>query len=245
MAKEQEQLEEQKEAEQVAATSQTPNYDTWRNNMHGKYGKDKSDEELYALSMSGYDSEHEYAKKSRKQAEDAKRFIEADENVNNFLIDFWEWGGKGKAWKAFLHLQPLWRQYINGEIQDEEFEAELRRMNEAYEKEERIKQMAANAFDRVCEKRGIDPEETRQKLNDLLFREVETDEEAEQQVENMFRVLDFDSAVAAAETRGRNTTISEERRKVPTSSPKGGAGVTPRQATTRNRGIFATAEGDE
>ena len=234
------------ETKQPTNPSVTPNEDMFMENLGKKYPDLAGNREaIFEKSMEDYDREHEYAKKGRKQAEDIKSFIEADENVNNFLIDFWEWGGKGKVWKAFLHLQPLWRQYINGEIQDDEFEAELRRMNEEYEKTERVKEMAARAFDKVCEKRGWDPDETRQKLNDMLFAEVNTEEEAERQVENMFRVLDFDPAVEAAEIRGKNATIEEQRRNEPTTKPTGGAGVTTTTRPKASRGIFDIARGDE
>lgn len=215
-----------------SSPSITPNEDMFMENLGKKYPDLAGNREaIFGRSMEDYDKEHEYAKTSRQQAKNIKDMLEADENVNNFLIDFWEWGGKGKAWKAFLHLQPLWRQYINGEIQDDEFEAELRRMNEEYEKTERVKDMAAKAFDRVCEKRGWDPDETRKKLSDLLFAEVNTDAEAEQQVENMFRVLDFDSAVAAARIGGRNEKIVEQKRNHP-------AGI---DTLPRNGGAAATA----
>ena len=79
----------------------------------------------------------------------------------------------------------------------------------------------------------------------MLFAEVNTEEEAERQVENMFRVLDFDPAVEAAEIRGKNATIEEQRRNEPTTKPTGGAGVTTTTRPKASRGIFDIARGDE
>lgn len=242
MAKENEPMNAQTQTpEPSAAPSATPNRDKMLSGLRGKYGEELSEEELFGKAMEGWDAEHTYAKKSRKEADDINGYLQADENVNNFFVDLMEWGPKGKAWKAFINLRPIWRQYINGELQDEEFESALRDMEANYAEIERKKEMAAKAFDRVCEKRGWDPDETRKKLSDLLFAEVNTDAEAEQQVENMFRVLDFDSAVAAAETRGRNENIAEQRRNVPTSAPKGGAGVKTATAPKKGLDVFDLA----
>ena len=56
MAKEQEKLEGQ---EPVAEVSLTPNRDKMLENLRGKYGADKSDEDLFDLAMKGYDADHE------------------------------------------------------------------------------------------------------------------------------------------------------------------------------------------
>ena len=86
------------ETKQPTNPSVTPNEDMFMENLGKKYPDLAGNREaIFEKSMEDYDREHEYAKKGRKQAEDIKSFIEADENVNNFLIDFWEWGGKGKV----------------------------------------------------------------------------------------------------------------------------------------------------
>ena len=199
-----------------AAPSVTPNEDLFMENLGKKYPDLAGDREaIFGKAKEDYDKEHEYAKKGRKQAEDIKGFFQADENVNNFFVDLWEWGPKGKAWKAFLNLSPLYRQYMNGEIQDEEFEAALRDMEANYAEIERKKEMAAKAFEDVCKERGWDPEETKVKLNDLIAKEVETEEEAKEQVRQMFRILEFDDAVAAARVGGRNEKIVEQKRNHP------------------------------
>lgn len=221
-----------------AAPSVTPNEDLFMENLGKKYPDLAGNREaIFGKSMEDYDKEHEYAKKGRKQADEIKGYFQADENVNNFFVDLMEWGPKGKAWKAFLNLRPIWRQYMNGELQDEEFEAALRDMEANYAEIERKKEMAANAFDAVCEERGWDPEETKVKLNDLIAKEVENEDEAKEQVRQMFRILEFDDAVAAAEIRGRNSKIKEEKRNHPAGAdtlPRNGGSPAGGSAPTRS-----------
>ena len=232
-----------------ATPSVTPNEDLFMENLGKKYPDLAGNREaIFGKSMEDYDKEHEYAKKGRKEAEDIKGYFQADENVNNFFVDLMEWGPKGKAWKAFINLRPIWRQYINGELQDEEFEAALRDMEANYAEIERKKEMAAKAFDAVCAERGWDPEETKVKLNDLIAKEVETEEEAKEQVRQMFRILEFDDAVAAAETKGRNQKIVEQKRNHPAgidTLPRNGGSSAAATAPKRAKSIFDEARDAE
>lgn len=229
-----------------AAPSVTPNEDLFMENLGKKYPDLAGNREaIFGKSMEDYDKEHEYAKKGRKEAEDIKGYFQADENVNNFFVDLMEWGPKGKAWKAFINLRPIWRQYINGELQDEEFEAALRDMEANYAEIERKKEMAAKAFEDVCKERGWDPEETKVKLNDLIAKEVETEEEAKEQVRQMFRILEFDDAVAAARVGGRNEKIVEQKRNHPAgidTLPRNGGSSAAANAPKKQRSFFDYAE---
>lgn len=232
----------------IEHTTQPTNRDKWLENMRKKYPDIEDEDALYEASMSGYDKEHEYAKKGRKEAAEIKDYFQADENVNNFFVDLMEWGPKGKAWKAFINLRPIWRQYINGELQDAEFEAALRDMEANYTEIERKKKMTAKAFEDVCKERGWDPEETKVKLNDLIAKEVETEEEAKEQVRQMFRILEFDDAVAAARVGGRNEKIVEQKRNHPAgvdTLPRNGGSSAAATNPKRARSIFDIARGDE
>lgn len=228
-----------------SAPSVTPNEDLFMENLGRKYPDLAGNREaIFGKSMEDYDKEHEYAKKGRKQAEDIKGYFQADENVNNFFVDLMEWGPKGKAWKAFINLRPIWRQYINGELQDEEFEAALRDMEANYAEIERKKEMAAKAFEDVCAERGWDPEATKVKLNDLIAKEVETEDEAKEQVRQMFRILEFDDAVAAAETKGRNQKIVEQKRNHPAgidTLPRNGGAASTASAPKKTIDVFDLA----
>ena len=246
MAKENEQMNAQTQTPEppAAPASETPNRDKLLGGLRGKYG-DLSDEELYGKAMEGYDSDHQYRKKSSAEAESLNALLQSDENLNDFFVDLFTFGKEGKPWKAMARIKPLMQQYINGEITDEEYEAEAKRIADADAKTKRVAEMAKAAFDAECQERGWDPAETMEKLNALINHDCETEEECREQVKNMFRILDYEPAVAAAEVRGKNENIAEQRRNVPKTAPKGGAGVGAPTAPKRSRGIFGVAEGDE
>ena len=246
MAEKNEQMNAQQQAAQEsAAPSATPNHDKMLSGLRGKYGEELSEEELYAKAMEGYDADHEYTKKSKAEAEKLNALLKSDENLNDFFCEMFERGVDGHPELALAHIKPLMQQYINGEITSDEYTAEVERMKEADAKSQRIQDMAKEAFAEECQERGWDVTETMEKLNALINHDCETKEECREQVKNMLRILDYEPAVAAAETKGRNASIAEERRNVPTSAPKGGAGVAARQAPRRPKSIFDTARGDE
>ena len=246
MAEKNEQMNAQTQTpESPAAPSATPNRDKMLSGLHGKYGEDLSEEELYGKAMEGYDADHEYTKKSKAEAEKLNALLKSDENLNDFFCEMFERGVDGHPELALAHIKPLMQQYINGEITSDEYTAEVERMKEADAKSQRIQDMAKEAFAEECQERGWDVTETMEKLNALINHDCETKEECREQVKNMLRILDYEPAVAAAETKGRNASIAEERRNVPTSAPKGGAGVAARQAPRRPKSIFDTARGDE
>lgn len=223
------------------AASETPNRDKWTAGLRGKYGDELSEDELYGKAMEAYDSDHEYRKKSSAEAESLNNLLKSDENLNDFFCDLFEFGKEGKPWKAMAHIKPLMQQYINGEITDEEYEAEAKRLAEADANAARVKEMAKKAFADECQERGWDVEETMERLNSLINHDCETEEECREQVKNMFRILDYEPAVAAAEVRGKNENIAEQRRNVPKTVPKGGAGVAA-PAKPKQRNFFDYAE---
>ena len=121
----------------AAPASETPNRDKLLGGLRGKYG-DLSDEELYGKAMEGYDSDHEYRKKSSAEAESLNALLQSDENLNDFFVDLFTFGKEGKPWKAMARIKPLMQQYINGEITDEEYEAEAKRIADADAKTKRV-----------------------------------------------------------------------------------------------------------
>ena len=246
MAKENEPMNAQTQTpEPPAAPSATPNRDKMLSGLRGKYGEELSEEELYAKAMEGWDAEHTYAKQARSEGAELNALLESNEDLNDFFCEMFQRGKDGHPELALAHIKPLMQQYINGEISSDEYTAEVERMKEADAKLQRIQEMREAAFEEECKERGWDTKETLEKLNALINNDCDTEEKCREQVKYFFRILDYEPAVAAARIGGRNENIAEQRRNVPTSAPKGGAGVTPRQATTRNRGIFAIAEGDE
>jgi len=243
MAKENEQMNAPAQTpEPPAAPSATPNRDKMLSGLRGKYGEELSEEELYGKAMEGYDADHEYTKKSKAEAAKLNALLESDENLNDFFCEMFERGVDGHPELALAHIKPLMQQYINGEITSNEYTAEVERMKEADAKLQRIQDMAKEAFAEECQERGWDVTETMERLNALINHDCETKEECREQVKNMFRILDFEPAIAAARIGGRNENIAEQRRNVPTSAPKGGAGVKTATAPKKTMSIFDYAD---
>lgn len=246
MAEKNEQMNAQTQTpEPPAAPSATPNRDKMLSGLRGKYGEELSEEELYGKAMEGYDADHEYTKKSKAEAAKLNALLESDENLNDFFCEMFQRGVDGHPELALAHIKPLMQQYINGEITSDEYTAEVDRMKEADAKLQRIQDMAKEAFAEECQERGWDVTETMEKLNALINHDCETKEECREQVKNMFRILDYEPAIAAAETKGRNENIAEQRRNVPTSAPKGGAGVSAPANRNTIRSIFDEARAAE
>lgn len=216
MAEKNEQMNAQTQTpEPTAAPSATPNRDKMLSGLRGKYGEELSEEELYAKAMEGYDVDHEYTKKSKAEAAKLNALLESDENLNDFFCEMFQHGVDGHPELALAHIKPLMQQYINGEITSDEYTAEVERMKEADAKLQRIQDMAKEAFAEECQERGWDVTETMEKLNALINHDCETKEECREQVKNMFRILEFDDAVAAARIGGRNEKIVEQKRNHP------------------------------
>lgn len=246
MAKENEPMNAQTQTpEPPAAPSATPNRDKMLTGLRGKYGEELSEEELYGKAMEGYDADHEYTKKSKAEAAKLNALLESDENLNDFFCEMFQRGVDGHPELALAHIKPLMQQYINGEITSDEYTAEVERMKEADAKLQRIQDMAKEAFAEECQERGWDVTETMEKLNALINHDCETKEECREQVKNMFRILDFEPAIAAAETKGRNAKIVEQKRNHPAgvdTLPRNGGSSAAATAPKKTMSIFDYAE---
>lgn len=216
MAKEKE---ETLETQQPAAVAQepvsNPNEAEWFAGMEEAYPDLKGDREaLFKASKEGYDKQHAYYKKARAEQEQLDAILESDPDLNAMFTEIFERGKGGHPILAVLrHARPLVKQYLNGEIDDEEFIALMKREEESNAALKRKQEMQQAAFVKECEERGWDVEETLTKLNEVMNGPCETEEQCREQVRNIFKILDFDPAVAAAEVRGKNATITEEKRK--------------------------------
>lgn len=229
----------------AAPVSETPNRDKMLAGLRGKHGEGLSDEELYAKAMESYDTEHDYAKRARAEGAKMNEYLQQDQNVNDFFVDLFNFGAEGKPWKAMLRMKPIMRQYVNGEISDEEYEAEVKRIADEDAKMQRLKTMAEEAWNEECAERGWDAEDTKKKLYALIGNDCETKNECREQVKNMLRVLEYDDAVAAAEVRGKNAKIKEEKRQHPSgidTLPRNGGAAAPTTKKEKKMTVFDFAE---
>ena len=234
--------------EPPAAPSATPNRDKMLSGLRGKYGEELSEEELYAKAMEGWDAEHTYAKQARSEGAELNALLESNEDLNDFFCEMFQRGKDGHPELALAHIKPLMQQYINGEITSDEYTAEVERMKEADAKLQRVQDMAKEAFAEECQERGWDVTETMEKLNALINHDCETKEECREQVKNMFRILDFEPAVAAARIGGRNEKIVEQKRNHPAgidTLPRNGGAAATATAPKKSMSIFDEARAAE
>lgn len=219
-------------------SSQTPNYDLWRKNMRAKYGEDKSDEELYALSTKGYNEEHEYAKQARADLDQFSKTIQNNPTMLAFYQKLIELG-EDNAEMALLELGDDLVSYLNGEIDSDVYkerkrlkadaDAENARKSEELGQKKIAQRAALEAW---AEKKGIDPDEFIDKVQTTLLEPMAAFSAEEALFDALYNMLNYDAAVASAEVRGRNANIQEQRRSVPkTTTPQGGAGVSTSTAT--------------
>lgn len=223
MAKKDEKLEAQ-QAEEAAANaaaetqtpSETPNRDKWFANMRGKYGEDKSEEELYDLSSKGYDEEHDFAKQQRA---DIDAFTNSIKDYPE-LASFYSEAAQGNIGAAILNIGALVDAYRSGEIDDAKYKEQVAARKKADEdaaaaKEAEQAELAEQnrVFEEWCAKKGYDPEEWMAKANDALFSPMISRKMAEKQFDAIDKMINYDEDVEAARVQGRNENIVTQRKK--------------------------------
>lgn len=200
-------------------TTQTPYEDMFFAGMEKKNPELKGNREgMFKAAKENYDRDHEYAKKSMAEADQLKEILSSNEDLNNLFVEIFERGKDGHPELALIHMKPLMQQYINGEITSEEYLAEKKRMEDEANSKTEADKMKEEAFAEVCAERGWDVGETLKKLQAVMEAPADK-EKSKEQVRNFLKILDYDDAIAAAETRGRNAKIEEQRR----NTPSGGA----------------------
>lgn len=223
MAKKDEKLEAQQAAEAAAQAaaetqtpSETPNRDRWIANMRGKYGEDKSEEELYDLSSKGYDEEHDFAKQQRA---DIDAFTNSIKDYPE-LASFYSEAAQGNIGAAILNLGDLIDAYRSGEIDDAKYKEQVAaRKKEADDaaaaKETEQAELAEQnrVFEEWCSKKGYDPEEWMAKAEEMLFGPMAKRMMTESVFDAIDKMINYDEDVEAAKVQGRNENIVTQRKK--------------------------------
>lgn len=206
--------------EQTVKQSQTPNFDKWRNNLRNKYGSDKTDEELYDLSMAGYDTEHDAAKRYSEEASELEDILTANPDLAGVFSEIFTRGKDGNPAGALRNLPPELKRYITDEnYGDEAYLADKKAREtadaEKAEKDSKIESLREQAFEEVCKEDGIaDPEAALEALKGVFENPCETLEQCKEQARSFLKMVDYDNAVEAAEVRGRNANITAQRKKI-------------------------------
>lgn len=223
------------------APSATPVEDEFMANLQKKYPDLNGDREaLLRKAMESYDHDHEYWKTASAEANRLNEYLKSNEDLNNFFCEIFN-RRTDHPELAFMHLKPIYHRFMNGELTSEEFIAEQQRMRDELEAAKNLEKIQEEAFAAECEARGWDAKETITKLEKIINKDCTTPEECRQQVKMMFRILEWDDALAAAETRGRNAKIKEGRRNHPSGEDLPRNGGTPAGGTEPKKSLLGQA----
>lgn len=254
MAKEQE-IQEPQLQQPVEGNVATPTKrDQWLQNMRGKYPDIQDEDELYGKSMEGYDTEHDYAKRSREELQEFAQ----DVNNNPQLLAFYQKVqelGADNAEMALAELGDDLASLLTGEIDSEVYQERKRRKAEtdaesARLTNERNEKSAAQraALEAWCEQKGYDVEEWRERVMEKLLNPISSFSTDVALFETLDNMLNYDTDVEAAEVKGRNANITAQRRRQAAQTDgqmNGGSAAAGAQPQKRGNSIFDVARGAE
>ena len=218
MAKEEEKvaMEQAQQAEPAAAST---NRDKWLQNMRAKYPEIEDEDALYEASMNGYDAEHEANKRFRAETEAFDEAIRNSPELADVYAWIFEHKDDGKAAMAMRMLPPELKRYTWDESYgDEEYLADRqKRIDEEKAQSERdakLQEMREQAFVEVCKEDDIkDPAAALEALRGIFENPCENLDQCKEQARAFLKMINYDSAVEAAEVRGRNEQIEAKRAK--------------------------------
>mgnify|MGYP006916034883 CR=1 FL=1 len=212
--------------------SEFPNRDKFLSNLRKKHGEDKSDEELYDLAMSGYDTEHEANKRYNDEANTFAEIVNSNPDLAIVFNEIFERGKDGNPELALLHMKPNFKRLMtDNNYGSDEYLAEKERLakeeSDKSAKDSQIQKLREQAFDEVCQEDNIqDPDAALKALKDIFNNPCETLEQCKEQLRSFMKMASYDAAVQAAEVRGKNGLIQEQRRNVPQQgAPNNGTGA--------------------
>lgn len=201
------------------------NKEIWAENLRAKYpDRDLSDEDnLYALSMEGYDVLRDERKKSEEDNRRMYELLSANPEVKDFIASLVAGESIGKALSHLADILPLeegsdeYKAYIEG------VEERKRKASEAEEAERQFESNLSASQGNMksfAEKNGLTEEEVGAFLSWTMNEITEkflTGNIDEQTLEKFYRAYNYDKDMAAAEEagriRGRNEQIAAKREK--------------------------------
>lgn len=211
---------------QEQQTAPTPNFDKWKNGIIAKNPDiDPNDmEALYGASSSGYDTEHDYAKKNRAEVEKLGKILQDNPDVAAFYEKLI--ASDGDAGEAFASLSDVIKAYASGEIDSEGYRNAVNAQRAKKAEMDAGQQAGQAAFEEVCQELGIDPEETATQLQEKLFEPMASAKMTKEVWKTLINMLNYDEDVEAARVQGRNENINARRKKDNAATdglPKGGS----------------------
>lgn len=198
----------------------TPNFETWKAGLmkrNPNLTEDSDLEEFYAASSSGYDTEHDYAKKQRAEVENLRGVLTSYPELADFMDGVYN-AENGDIGAAILNLEEVINAYKNGDIDSPAYKAGVEEKKRKEEETKEKSSLQAVAFEEACKELGVDPEETAQALTEKLFNPMAAYELTKEVWGNLIKMLNYDEDVAAAEVKGRNANIMAKRKKLENST---------------------------
>lgn len=214
------------ENKQEQEQMQTPNFERWRNGIIAKNPDiDPNDmEALYGASSSGYDAEHDYAKKNRAEVDKLSQILQDNPDLATFYEKLI--ASDGDAGEAFASLGDVIKAYASGEIDSEGYRNAVNAQRAKKAEMDAGQQAGQAAFEEVCTDLGIDPIETATALQEKLFEPMASAKMTKEVWKTLIKMLNYDEDVEAAHVQGRNEVIDEKRKKDKVATdglPKGGS----------------------
>lgn len=215
MAKENEQLQQQ------AANASTTNRDKWIQNMRGKYPDVQDEDELYARSMEGYDMEHEAVKRYNEETNTLNEILNENPDLAGVFSEIFERGKDGNPAGALRNLPPELKRYITDEeYGDEAYLADRKKRADEEkakaDKDSRVKQLREQAGAEVMQELNMSEEDfiaALDAIGKVINNPCETLDQCKEQLSAFLNMVNYDTDVATAETRGRNANIIAQRRR--------------------------------
>lgn len=198
-----------------AAAAATPNYDAWKAGIVKKHPDINPDDQeaLFAASMAGYDTEHDYAKEQRASVGRFQSLLENHPELAKFFDSVINSEDQDLG-EAILNLGELINDYATGKIDSEAYKKGIETRKQ-FEAEYDTKRQAQNvAFEQACQELGVDPTETSNKLQEKIISPMAAIEMSVDVWKTLINAVNHDEDIAAAEARGRNTSINAQRGKV-------------------------------
>lgn len=199
-------------AQQQPIESTTPNRDAWRAGIMKKnpnLGENPSDEDLYAASMSGYDTEHEQNKKNQKDNGMLYEALQRSPEFAGVVSKLANPEEGQEPGEEFLALGEDLVDLLTGKIDAPKFREGRQAKRDAEAKKAELDKAAGEAYTKACETLGIDPEETMGKLLDKYGTEDKKGFLADERFYTaLIQSLTRDEDIEAAEARGRGAQIA-------------------------------------
>lgn len=201
------------EAPEAAAPAEEPSEpttqkDVWLANMRKKY-PDAKEDELYAIAMKNYDTDHDYRKETEASSKAFADLVNQEPEIAKWYKDVSEGVDPGVA---MLNLGDVYKAYMNGDIDSEGFKAERSKRDAEIKAKDESVAKQAKALEEWCKEKGYEPLEWLKQANEKLFTAMSSYALDKAQFDALDKMFNYDADIEAAAAKGRNENIMAQRK---------------------------------